>query len=108
MEIRSSAASFEQAPRRRKLPAFGDAIGDMVPVDAAARHVDRNPAGMVEIGWLRIGLGIGFEQHRLLVEAAGLHADDGAAVAVMIITELRELLAGDEEGRLSVRQLLLR
>ena len=29
------------------------------------------------------------------------------AVAVVIVAELRELLAGDEEGRLTVRQSLL-
>src|SRR3954447_4110723 len=105
MEIRSSTASFEQAPRRRKLPAFGDPVGDMVPIDLVPSEIDRNPAG--EIGGLRIGAGIGFEQHRLLVEAARPDADDGAAVAVMIVAELRELLAGDEESRLTVRQPLL-
>ena len=77
----------------------------MVPIDVVAGEIDRQPAR--QIGGLRIGLRIGFEQHRLLVEAADPDADDGPAVAVMIVAELRELLAGDEEGRLAVRQPLL-
>ena len=55
-----------------------------------------------------IGRRVGFEQHRLLVEAAGADADDGLAVAVMVGAELRELLSRDEEGRLAVRHALLR
>src|SRR5690348_8357903 len=77
----------------------------MVPVDAVAREVDRDPAR--QISRLRIGFGIGFEQHRLLVEAADPHADDRLAVTMVIIPELRELLAGHEEGRLTVRHPFL-
>src|SRR5947208_716097 len=106
MEIRSSAASFQQPSRRRKLPALREAVGDMVPVDGIAGEVDRDPARVVEVGGLGIGLWIGFEQHRLLVEAAGFDANDRAAVAMMIVADLRELLTGDEECRLAVRQLL--
>src|SRR5258708_16323138 len=100
--MRSSPASFQQPRRRRKLPAYRNVVGDMVPVDIGTADTDRNPAGVMKIGWLRIGLWVRFEQHRLLVETAGLDANHRAAVAVMIVAELRELLAGDEEGRLTV------
>ena len=33
---RSSSASLQQAARGRKLPAFRDPVGDMVPVDGVA------------------------------------------------------------------------
>jgi hypothetical protein len=52
-------------------------------------------------------LRVGFEQHRLLVEAADPYANHGPAIAVMVVSELRELLARDEEGRLAVRNPLL-
>src|SRR5438270_9875846 len=105
MEIRSSSTSFEQPPRRRKLPAYGDAVCDMVPIDLVSSQIDRNPAR--QVCGLRIGLGTGLEQHRLLVEAAGADANHCLAVPVVVVAELRELLAGDEEGRLTVRQSLL-
>jgi hypothetical protein len=77
----------------------------MVPVDCVRSEIHRDPTR--QISGLGIGSGIGFEQHRLLVETAGPDADDGAAVAVMVVAELRELLAGDEEGRLTVGGPLL-
>src|SRR5437764_14844401 len=78
----------------------------MVPVDRVTDNVDREPAR--HVGWLRIGVRIRFEQHRLFVQAAYPHADDGLAVAVMIVPELGELLAGNEEGRLAVGGPFLR
>src|SRR5579884_2243649 len=77
----------------------------MAPVDLLAGEIDRNPGR--QIGGPGIGLGIGFEEHRLLVQAADPDANDRLAVAMMIVAELRELLAGNEEGRLPVRDSLL-
>src|SRR3954463_9260361 len=78
----------------------------MRPINRFARKVDRYPAAVVEVSGPRISVGIRLQQHRLLVESAGAHADYCPAIAVVIAAELRELLAGDEEGRLAVRQPL--
>src|SRR4029078_9250619 len=77
----------------------------MIPVHVFTGKVDRKPAR--QIGRLRIGARIGFEQHRLFVEAANSHADHRLPIAMVIVAKLRKLLAGDEEGRLAVRQPFL-
>src|SRR5579864_3078050 len=83
-------------------------MGDKVPVDAFGCKIDRNPTAVMEIGRLQIGSRIGLEQHRLLIEAARLDADDGLSVPVMVIAKLGELLACDKEGRLTMGELLRR
>src|SRR4051812_31401077 len=80
----------------------------MVPIDLGSNEVDRNPAGVVEIGGPGISFRVGFDQHCLLVEAPGAHADHGPLVSVMIGAILGELLARDEERRLPVREALRR
>ena len=49
------------------------------------------------VGGLGIGIRIRLEQHGLLVEIVDANANDSLAVAVVIVSELRELLACDEE-----------
>src|SRR4051794_8214363 len=77
----------------------------MVPVDRLSADVNRNPARQVR--GLRIGARVGLQQHRLLVKVADADTDDRQAIAVMIVTELSELLARDEERGLPVREALL-
>mgnify|MGYP003296035087 CR=1 FL=1 len=80
----------------------------MIPIHGLTGQIDRYPARRVQIGGPGIGLGIAFEEHGLLIEAAGPDAHDRLAVAMMIVAELGELLSGDEEGGLSVGEPLFR
>src|SRR4029079_4162868 len=77
----------------------------MVPINGVTSQAQGDPAR--EISRLRIDPGIRLDQHRLLIEAADADADDRPGVAMVVVAELRELLAGYEEGRLPVRHPLL-
>jgi hypothetical protein len=78
----------------------------MRPVGIGASDREADPFG-TEIGDARVILGGRFDQHPRFLGIGGLDRDDGVAVAVMIVAELREHLARDEEGRLAVADALL-
>src|SRR6185369_6212508 len=78
----------------------------MVPVDLSRGKIDGYPVR--QVSWLRICAGIFFEEHRLLIETAQSYAYHDLAVAMMIVAELSELLARNEEGRLAVRKPFFR
>ena len=60
----------------------------------------------MQVRGLGISLGVGLQQHGLLIEPAGSDTYDCPAVAMVIVAKLRELLSGDKEGRLAVREPL--
>jgi hypothetical protein len=80
-------------------------IAGMRPVGIVGVDCEADPFG-AEIGDARVIIGGRLDQHPRLLGIGGLDRDDGAAVAMMIVAELREHLARDEEGRLTVADAL--
>ena len=66
----------------------------MLPVGIRIGEAERDPARRPEIGRAAEEVGLRLDQHFLLVAAAGLDADAGQAVAVMVVPEIAEHLAG--------------
>ena len=77
----------------------------MGPVGLGQAHAD--PAGPADIGRPGEQVRLGLHQQLLLVAAGGLEADDRAAVAMMVVAEVGEHLAGHPEGRDAVRDRLV-
>ena len=57
----------------------------MIPIDPIAGEIDRDPAGRMQVRGLGISLGVGLQQHGLLIEPAGSDTYDCPAVAVVVV-----------------------
>jgi hypothetical protein len=92
-----SSEQGEQSPGRDQAEATGDEFADLIPIDVAAIHAERDPAPRPDVGRQVKAIRLS-RRKRCVITRQRFARDRDYSVAMMIVEEIHEGLLADEEG----------